>query len=222
VNDDLARTETLRTAFQALGDRAKAECSADDLDRVWRAVAGELSPEERRALVDRLAADPALAEAWRVAHEVRAAGQLDARTGPSAARRSPIWFRGWMAAAAVFLVAVSGIVLVQRFQPGMDDTFRTTDRASVESLVPAGAGLPRADFRLRWTAGPPDTRYQVRVTTADLQVLTIAADLAAAEFLVPAEALSPVRSGEPVLWQVDATFPGGERVSSPTFTTRVQ
>ena len=93
----------------------------------------------------------------------------------------------------------------------------------MESLIGDDVTLPRNEFRLRWTPGPPDTRYQVRVTTEDLQVLTVAADLPSAEdYVVPAESLATLASGNRVLWQVDARLPGGERMSSATFTTRIR
>jgi len=221
VNDDRAADETLKAAFQSLGDANQRECSSEDVDRVWRAMDGTLGADERRELIDRLASDPALAEAWRVAHELHEAGGagVEARGVP----RQPVrgWQRGWLAAAAVLLAAVSAMFVFQRTRP-VDETFRAGERYAAQSLLGADATLPRDQFRLRWTPGPPDTRYQVRVTTEDLQVLTIAADLPVAELVVPRETLAPVAPGNRVLWQVDATLPGGERISSATFTTRVQ
>lgn len=221
MTDNRAADETLRAAFQAIGDENRRECSSDDLDRVWRAMDGTLGADERRELIDRLASDPALAEAWRVAHALHAASGANAEV--SAAPRRPVasWRSGWLAAAAVLLAAVSAVFVFQRVRP-VDETYRSGDSYSVESLLGADATLPRDQFRLRWTPGPPDTRYQVRVTTEDLQVLTIAADLPAAELVVPSETLAPVASGSRVLWQVDARLPRGERISSSTFTTRVQ
>jgi hypothetical protein len=221
VTDDRSVDETLRAAFQSLGNAERRECSSDDLDRVWRALDGTLAAEERRELIDRLATEPALAEAWRVAHELRAAGGVDVKA--AAAPRQPVagWRREWLAAAAVLLAAVSAVLFFQWVRPA-DDTFRSGEGYAVESLIGADVTLPRSEFRLRWTAGPPDTRYQVRVTTEDLRVLTIAADLPAAEYVVPGETLTSVASGNRVLWQVDARLPGGERISSATFTTRVQ
>ena len=121
----------------------------------------------------------------------------------------------------MLLAAIGSVIVFQRIQP-VDDTFRAGDSYSVESLIDADAALPRDQFRLRWTPGPPDTRYQVRVTTEDLQVLTVAADLPVAEVVVPGDSLSPVASGGRVLWQVNARLPGGGTISSATFVTRVQ
>ena len=220
VTDDRAADEKLRAAFQRLGDAHPSECSSDDLDRIWRALDGTLATEERHELIDRLATDPALAEAWRVAHELHAASSVEVDANAPARQPVASW-RGWLAAAAVLLAAVSAIFVFQRIQPA-DDAFRNVEGYSVESLIAADATLPRNEFQLRWTPGPPDTRYQVRVTTEDLQVLTTAADLPAAEYVVPAETLTSVVSGGRVLWQVDARLPGGERVSSATFTTVVR
>ena len=127
-----------------------------------------------------------------------------------AAPRQPVtgWRRGWLAAAAVLLAAVSAVFVFQRIRPA-DETFRSGETAIrwSRSSVPTST-LPRDQFRLRWTPGPPDTRYQVSVTTEDLQVLTVAADLPAAEVVVPVETLAPVASGNRVLWQVDCEVAG--------------
>lgn len=221
MTDERAADETLRAAFQGLGDANRDECSSGDIDRIWRAMDGTLETNERRELIDRLATEPALAEAWRVAHELHAVSGVDADTRAAARRPVAGWRRGWLAAAAVVLAGVSAVFVFQRARPA-DQTFRAGDGYAVESLIDADAALPRNEFRLRWTPGPPDTRYQVRVTTEDLQVLTIAADLPVAEFVAPSDTLAPVASGNRVLWQVDARLPGGERISSSTFTTRVQ
>lgn len=221
MTDDRAADDRLREAFQALGADQGRECSSDDLDRVWRAMDGTLAADERRELIDRLASDPALAEAWRVARELHAATEATAPAQLAPRRAITGWRAGWLAAAAMLLAAVGAVFVVQRTQPA-SDTFRAADSYSVESLLDADATLPRDQFRLRWTPGPADTRYQVRVTTEDLQVLTVGADLSSAEFVVPRDTLAPVAPGNRVLWQVDARLPGGERISSETFTARLQ
>ncbi len=53
----------LRAAFQALAESSTGECSREDLDRIWLAVGGELPAAERRDIVERLASEPAWAEA---------------------------------------------------------------------------------------------------------------------------------------------------------------
>lgn len=218
MTDRDAADERLREAFQALGDTSRAEPSAEELDRIWRAVSGDLPAAERRELVDRMAADPALAYAWRVAHELRRAESLEKGAETRAVR---FWTPSWMAAAAVLLIGIA-IGVVFQLSPSPGDTFRDADTYVIESLVQPETTLPRDAFRLRWTPGPQDSRYQVRVTTEDLRVLTTISDLAEPEVVLESAVLSSVAPGARVLWQVDATLPGGENVSSETFSVRVQ
>jgi len=219
VIDRHAADDRLREAFQSLGDTDGRDLSAAEIDRIWQAVSGELPAPERRELVDRMAGDPALAEAWRVAHELwRASRQTTAARTPGLGS----WTRPWLAAAAVLLIGVAIGIVVQRSGAPPGETFRDANHYVIESLVPPDAALPRDAFRLRWTPGPPDARYHVRVTTEDLRMLATAADLAVPELVVDRSLLSSAASGSRVLWQVEAAVPGGGTVSSQTFIVRVQ
>lgn len=218
---DRPADQALRDAFQALGDASRDDLTPDDLDRIWRAVSGELPVDERHALIDRMAADPSLAEAWRVAQELRSASSGQSAASAPAAN---FWTHPWIAAVAAVLVMGVGIGIVYQRFPGSSggDTFRNAARYAVEARVASDAPLPRTAFRLSWTPGPPDSRYQVRVTTEDLRVLATLADLTTAEVVIDPSAFAGVSPGARVLWQVDATLPGGETVSSQTFIVRVQ
>ena len=207
----------LRSAFQALSDSSVSECSQADLDRIWRAVDGELPADERRELVERLATDPACAEAWRVALELRRS-----LSGTAVREQRPVWRSSpWLAAAAVLLIAASVILVSRRDQSG-DTTFRDSGRPAIASLVPTDAPLPKTAFQLRWSPGPEGSRYQVQVTTEDLRLLTTVGDLTSPEVVIDSARLADVPRGSRVLWQVAVTLPDGERVVSPTFVTRVQ
>jgi hypothetical protein len=218
VSDEIESNERLRKAFQSLAETADGECSIEDRERIWLALTGKLPAPERRELVDRMAREPALAEAWRIASELAEALPTDA-TRPI---RHPLlrWSRSLAAAAAVVIIVAAGVVLVNRSLSRVD-TLRTSDELVVETLVPDDAALPREAFRLRWTPGPPGSRYQVRVTTEDLRVVAAASDLTMAELVVQAEALAQVAPGTRLLWQVDVIGPDGSRSSSRTFTARV-
>ena len=104
------------------------------------------------------------------------------------------WTRPWLAAAAVLLVGAAVGVVFQLTPAPRDDTFRDADHYVIEPLVQPDATLPRDAFRLRWTPGPPDSRYQVRVTTEDLRVLTTASDLTVPELVLGSDLLSGLRS----------------------------
>lgn len=219
MNDD-ATNERLRRAFQGPGETFRGECSEDDLDRIWKAVAGELPVEERRRVVERVAEDPAWAEAWRVAQEMRrASGGAAAATPP---KRRPLSRPApWLAAAAVLVLAV-GAALVVRFLPSDGDTVRNGGTYAVEPATESEQTLPRQAFVLRWNEGPAGTRYQVRVTTDTLQPVLTATDLMTAEVTVPAERFADLPAGTRILWQVAAALPSGETVESQTFVVRVR
>jgi hypothetical protein len=219
VTDHRASDERLRAAFQSLGDTAQNPLAPEDMDRIWRAASGELPPEERRELVDRMATDPGLAESWRLAHELQ--------RGASPAQVADVhqgrwWMQPWVAVAALVLLTVGIAVTMQRSRSGEGDTLRDTRRVQVESLIPADTPLPRNAFRLRWTRGPEGSRYDVRVTTEDLRLLATAMDLSDPELVVNADALAMLTPRSRVFWQVDAKSPAGETIPSPTFVVRVE
>lgn len=210
--------ETLRRSLHSLADSTRGECSADDIAAVWSAVRGELDPETRRALVDRLADEPTLAEAWRIAHALESP-EAPMATAVMAPRRS--WPAPWLAAAAVVILGISAALLVPELRRS-EPVLRQPGVYAVESLLGPDAALPRDAFELRWTAAPPGSRYLVRVTTEDLRVLATASDLDAPVLRVPADALESVPAGARVFWQVDVTLPANGRLASRTFVTRVQ
>ena len=215
--------ERLAEAFQALGNTHGIEEPEDLRERIWLAVSGALPPEERRELVERTATDPGCAETWRVASELWRASLVSAGSGAAAAAPGPTtrWTPRWLAtAAALLLVTAIGVGSLINRRPG--DEFRASPGFVVESLVPADKALPRDAFRLRWTPGPEGSRYQVRATTEDLRLLATAADLTAPEFVIERAALSGLPGGASVFWQVDASLPNGERLTSSTFITRVE
>jgi hypothetical protein len=211
--------ERLRDAFQAAVPRGGEACSEQDLDRIWRAVAAELPAHERRELVERVAADPAFAEAWRIAREIRNASS--ASPADVHARRWRVTPAPWLAAAAVLLLGVASALFVVVNRP-RGDTYREQGSTIVESLVSPETTLPREDFQLRWTPGPSGSRHDLRVLTQDLRLLASATGLTVPEFVVEPGLLGDLPAGTRVLWQVDVTLATGVRVSSQTFVVRVQ
>jgi hypothetical protein len=210
---------TLQEAFRSLAALPGPELSDERREQIWLAVSGELPPSERRALIDRIATDAASAEAWRVAHEMWLAFQpADRMASHGLVTR---WSSRWLAAAATLAVAATiGIVSLLDSAPA--DEFRAMPGYVVTSLVAADTALPRDGFRLQWMPAPAGSRYQLRVTTEDLQVLATATDLAVTEFVVPRAQLAALPDGATVFWQVDVFLSTGERITSPTFVVHVK
>jgi hypothetical protein len=215
--------ERLREAFRALSESETSGELEVDAEKVWQAVAGELGAEERREILDKVALEPGYAEAWRLAAELFEASG-GARATDAKPASAPAW-RPWellrspygLAAAAMLLVGLLG-VLVSRAPAPREPIYRGD---VILPLAGADETLPRDDFRLRWE-GPPATRYAIRVTTEDLQVMATASDLSSPEYLVPAERLSELPSGSKVFWQVEARLGDGSVVQSGTFIAEVR
>jgi hypothetical protein len=220
VSEHRLSDDTLRQAFQAVKVPAADACTPDDLDRIWRALGGELPAAERRRLVERLSTEPALAEAWRGVHHLQ--HRVPAATATSPRPRMSSWWRASRVAAAAALVLAAVTVMVLRRDGAGGDTLRSGGTHAIESLLSDEADLPRDAFRLHWSPGPQDSRYHVRVTTEDLQLIAAVADLAEPELVIDRATLASVPSGARVLWHVETLLPGGERVSSLTFVVRVR
>jgi hypothetical protein len=220
-----ATAEALRAAFQEHGAASGETCSNQELEQVWGAITGELPAAARRDLVLRMAGDPAIALAWRVAEEL---WQSSGRSAPAASpapkplRRSvPAWTRFNLAAAAVLLLGLGVGLVPWRSQPAGDER-RDAGTFHVEPAIAPDAALPRDAFRLRWRPAAAGARYSVRVTTEDLRLLATAAELTAPELVVDRERLSGLAPGTRVLWQVDVALPNGDRVVSPAFVASVE
>jgi hypothetical protein len=215
--------EALRAAFRARTEAEPTPGGCPPSDRVWLAVRGELPVDERRAVVDHTSACGACAEAWRLAVEVTP----DPIVAVAPASRTVLpgrWRRQLapLATAAVLALGLGGAFWFLRGRPSAAPEFRGEQAPVIRSLVSDDRALARVGFRLQWSAGPAGTRYDVRVTTEALAVVANGRGLAEPSFLVPAGSLRSLPAGTRLLWRVEATFPDGERVASPTFVTRLE
>ena len=213
------RDAPLKAAFRDLAAASDEACTTEEVDRIWRAAAGDLDADSRRDLVDRMAASPAAAEAWRVAQVMR---DVQGYGAPAVTPARHSWSPAWIGLAAALTLTVGlGLFQLNRSSAPAADVYREQSVTSIESLVPADAVLARDAFVLKWSPGPAGSRYQVRVTTDDLRVLTTVADVNTPEVTIPPAALESVAAGSRVLWQVVTPLPSGQPVSSRTFVVRV-
>lgn len=217
----------LRTAFASLAGTAPAAPSTGSCpepERIYDAVRGKLLPGEVREVVEHVAVCPDCAEAWRLA------AAFEEETGAAAPRTAVARpFPRLVAVAASVLVALLavGVWWTAYRAPEEAPVYRAAGDAEIVSLLPRGEALDRAEPVLRWQVaapgappGAPDgTTYDVLVTTADLDSVAEASELAEARFELPADELADLPAGTELLWRVVATTPEGRRFTSPTFVT---
>ena len=216
---------SLRAAFRARTSRTAPAGDHVPAEDLWSAVRGELSADERRAIVDHTASCAACAEAWRLAMEVTPdpiAAAAPAARPAWTAFRWPATFAPLAAAAALVVAVGAGVWLSRAPEPATAPGFRGGEAPVVRSLVGDDEALGREHALLRWSAGPEGSRYDVRVTTESLQVVADIEGLAEPALLVPSAALSSLPPGSRLLWRVEVVGPDGERAASPTFVTRLR
>jgi hypothetical protein len=235
--------ERLRRAFSTY-DAPPSDIEVEDIDaeRIYRAAAGELPEDERRAVIDQVATSAAAAEVWRLAVELqraeaKAAQETDeesfadeespaqpiAEVVPFRRRAPapiPVFRRRFLTALAALLAATIGFGLWTRMHTpapelrGAGSVFSTT--------IGDGASLPRDAFRLTWKpAEEPGARYTVRVTTEDLRPVAEARRLEAPSYQVPESALAALPAGTRLLWQVEARTADGRTIASPTYAVEI-
>ena len=221
-----SRDEDLRRAFTSLDENDAALALASDefdADTVYRAAAGELPAAERLRLIDRMASDPALAEAWRLAVELQAAARrADPSIVPapvhSLGRKSVRWNPAGLAFAAILMLAI-GIGVRNQLQP--EPTWRGQRVThAIELLGAEKASLPRRAATLRWrlAEGSSTASIRVVVTTAEAGPVFIgepASPSAINEFTVPETALAKFPAGARLLWRVEGRALDGTPISSP-------
>jgi hypothetical protein len=183
-----------------------------DAGRIFDAVHGQLSDDERQALVEQLLSDPDAAEAWRLAVDL-------APEQPAAAPvTSGAWPR-WLAVAAVLVLAVGAGWWFVR--PSPEPVYRGSGQPVIVSALPADTVLSRASPLLRWR-GIEGARYRIRILTPELALIEESAELSESEYMVGKTVLERVPSGGRLLWQVEGRLRDGTVVMSPTFTARVE
>lgn len=225
---DDAGVERLRTALR---DEDVAPGDPVDAELIWRAVTQELPAEERRAVIERVAADPAWAQAWRLARamsqsavKAEAPAKVLPLTGRKAqGKRSWGGRPAWFAMAAMWVVLVGGAVVWRQQKQAEDpERIRGGTAESITSAVPEATALPRDRFVLRWSGVSQAVQWSVQVSSEDLKVFHRVERLAQREYTVPAPVLEELPSGARVLWQVEARLPDGGVRRSSTFVNRLQ
>jgi hypothetical protein len=211
-------TRALAARLRSASERSRPRADCPPAEKIWAALRLELPVEERLRIIDHTIECPTCAEAWRLAieldREIAARGTLSARAGAALSRRST-W--AWAAAAVLVLTVGAAVVLRQETRPPVRDTQPDV----ITSLLGENASLPRENFVLRWSAGPSGARYDIVVTTTNLDVIADVRGLERPEYRVPAERLAGLAPGTRVLWRVVAGGQDGSRTASVTFEVSV-
>lgn len=215
----------LRAAFAALGEEPSPAGQEVDGERIWRAAAGELPPDETAELIDQAAESGEVAEAWRLARAMQAERRKtegrEAQVVPILRRPALRW--GGLAAAAALLLAIGLWPTLRSTLGPTPPVYRATDPGALATLVPDDATLPRDRFLLRWTPAEGEGwLYHLRLSTDDMQRLVSIGGVEKTEYLVPEEELAPAADGSRLYWRVEAAHPDGRRMASPTFFVRLE
>ncbi|MFQ5524641.1 MAG: hypothetical protein ACE5GX_00135 [Thermoanaerobaculia bacterium] len=208
--------ERMREAFMQFGAQDIPSQDCPPAGEIMDAVRDELDPSALRRVLGHVASCGACTEAWRLAEEVEKSEPADARASRSVSL-------GWQKAASVLaaaaLVVVIGLVIGQPLQ-GPEPVTRSAGVAGVKLEI-GSEPLPRDKCLLRWTAYE-DARYEVIVSTEDLDAVSKAVDLDRPEYLVPAELLPADRSIERLLAYIEVQRPGEGTIASGTFPFSVR
>jgi hypothetical protein len=199
---------------EALASLAGKDRSSADPGRIFDALHGDLSAEERRAVVEELVVDAEAAETWRLAREL-------APDSAAAVADRPHDRWKWMSMAAAMLLAVAvGWQLFSSRTPTEPPVYRSGEQRTIASALPVGVPLSRTQPVLRWTA-IEGAGYRVRVLTPELQVLVETGELTTTEYRLGDDVMRRIVPGGVILWQVEARVQGSV-VTSPTFSVRVE
>jgi hypothetical protein len=209
-------TPDVRRLREALASLAGSDDAppAVDSERIFDALHGRLSDEERRAVVEELVRSPDAAEAWRFARELSPAD----RQADAPSRR--LWL-GLSIAAAALLAVTLGWQFSDTLRTREEPVYRSVEQRRIESLLPPEQSLPRSMPVLRWTP-IEGARYRVRVLTPALEVLEEADELTKPEHALDANVVRRLPAGQQILWQVEASVAGEAQLVSPTFSVRLE
>ncbi len=224
--------QRLQDAFRSLsrGARPREDCPAPEA--LWAASQGESSLQERREVITHTSSCFSCAEDWRLAKAASEAweqGAAEEGAPPLPFRpralpektpaRSPLR-RQLIALAAILGFAVVGLRLYQKLWL-VDPIYRQADETSVRSLLVEDVVLAPEECVLRWTAAGSDVRYDLLLTTGELEEIFTVDDLIDTEYRVPVEALAGLGDGAELFRRVGLTFPDGSRRESQTFDFRL-
>jgi hypothetical protein len=230
VSEESGPGQRWRAAFAALGERAAPGPACPEPDRLWAAATAESPPAERHEIIAHTASCPSCAAAFRLARGLSQGEIQRADHGETgrAAQVVPLsrpvrrpWLR-WAAPLAALAAAVALAILVPGGWRSVPGPFRGGEPGEIRSQLSEGATLPREQADLRWSAGPPGSLYEVRVSTREGREIAVESGLETPQYRIPPSALTGAPAGTLLYWQVRALQPDGKSTVSKTFSVRLE
>jgi hypothetical protein len=122
--------------------------------------------------------------------------------------------------AMVAVVAISIGIYSYRQQ---DSTPRGPD-VTIRAAILEGQSIPRDNFVLRWSGGPPGTRYDLAAAIESNQPdwSFYKSGLEIPEYRIPTERLAGLATGTVIQWRVQARLKDGNTLESPTFNVAIK
>ncbi len=225
--------EALRRAFAQ--DPSRSTADPVDADALWEAVQGDAGPEAVAALADRMARDPALAEDWRLASAFAAEAEADVEDEdepsplPSeVVAAQPAANHGdYMRWGAVVAMVAAAVLLVMAWPRDGASPYEPSNGqmrgggGAIQAVRGEGV-MPRDEVVLEWSEVPGAVRYELHVSTADLEPRLEQLDLETTSMTVPAEVVRDLPVGTQLLWRVEAVRADQGHEISETFAFTLQ
>ena len=220
MNEPEGEIRRWREAFAGLSERGMPGPECPDPDRIWAAATGEGTAEERQAIIEHTATCASCAGAFRLARGM--SGERDRATKVEPLRGP--WFRRTAPLAALAAALLLAFVLPVWWRALQAPPQYRDDTKTVEILsqIAEGAVLPREQAVLRWSAGSPDSLYEVRVLTREAREVAVESALEEPRYQIPPTALEGLPAGTVLYWQVKTLKPDGTSGVSKTFKVRLQ
>jgi hypothetical protein len=213
-----------RQAFAQLGERAAPGPDCPEPDRLWAAATAESPVAERQEIIAHTATCASCAGAFRLA--LGLAREEPGRAAAGAPLSPPsAWPRITRRVAP--LAALAAVLLLALLLPGWwrsrpSPPYRGGETLEIRSRLREGVTLPREQAGLRWSAGPPGSRYEIRVLTREAREIAVEIGLTAPEYRIPPPALADLAAGTVLYWQVKTLRPDGTSALSKTFSVRLR
>lgn len=207
----------LRAAFQAFVEHGEVDPEVSP-EAVWGTADGSLPAARRREVIDHLTRHPGGLRVLRLAWESSGSRWLPQRGDAT-------WVRYLSLSAAAIVLMVGGAYGERFFRDRVDPRSAPTYRSSeTRSLLAAQSPVLTGDgsLELRWFGAPDGSRFDVQVTTEELETITSTTGLEQPLFRLRGATVSALRGMERFLYQVTVHSPDGEVEVSSTFVGTVE